>query len=272
MLKTKSRRVQVMMQLSSTDCGVACLAMVLNGLGRKTNISECRNHLGPGRDGLSALDLIKGGRAYGLSVKAYSMEPPALAEVNLPAIAHWDFNHFVVVEHWSPQGADIVDPAIGRIRVGPEEFDRSFTGVVLEFQQQGEPAPVPAPRPSSSLVRKMWAVPGVPGLMWQVLAASLLLQLLGLATPWLTRTAVDHLNFLGKPGILPLLAIGIAALAVAQSSASFLRSYLLLYLETRLDARVMPRLVEHVFSLPFSYPAKKHRRFADATRRPRHHS
>ena len=102
-LKTKSRRVPVMMQLSSTDCGVACLAMVLSGMGRKTDIAECRTRLGAGRDGLSALDLARGGRAYGLSVKAFSLEPAALAEVNLPAIAHWDFNHFVVVERWSRQ-------------------------------------------------------------------------------------------------------------------------------------------------------------------------
>jgi ABC-type bacteriocin/lantibiotic exporter with double-glycine peptidase domain len=242
-----------MMQLSATDCGAACLAMVLNGLGRKTGISECRNLLGAGRDGARALDLVQGGRACGLNVKAYSMEPQELAGANLPAIAHWDFNHFVVVERWSPKGADIVDPAVGRIRVDAEEFDRSFTGVLLEFRREGEWAPVAAPRSWSSLVRKMWAVPGVPGLIWQVLAASLLLQLLGLVTPWLTRTALDHLHFLETPGIAPLLALGMAALAVTQSAASFLRSYLLLYLETRIDARVMPHLVEHMLSLPYSF-------------------
>jgi ABC-type bacteriocin/lantibiotic exporter with double-glycine peptidase domain len=251
--KMRRRRVPVMMQQSSTDCGAACLAMVLNGLGRKTDISECRDRLGPSRDGLSALDLVQGGRAYGLNVKAYSLEPPALAEVSLPAIVHWNFNHFVVVERWSPEAVDIVDPAMGRVRVDAEEFDLSFTGVVLEFRNQGELAPSPARRPLSSLIRQMWTVPGVRGLVGQVLAASLLLQVLGLATPWLTRIAVDHLNVLGTPGILPLLVIGMGVLAVAQSAASFLRSYLLLYLETRIDAKVMPSLVEHVLSLPFSY-------------------
>lgn len=55
----------------------------------------------------------------------------SLIFVPLPVIIHWNFNHFLVVERWSPQHVDVVDPALGRLRVPMQEFNQSFTGVVM---------------------------------------------------------------------------------------------------------------------------------------------
>src|SRR5215475_3464555 len=116
------RRLPVLLQLNAAECGAACLAMVLSYHGRATRVAECREHLAVGRDGSSAL---------ALRVKAYSIEPSALARVPLPAIVHWEFNHFLVVERWSPTAVDVVDPAVGRRRLSAAEFGAGFTGIAL---------------------------------------------------------------------------------------------------------------------------------------------
>ena len=108
------RRVPVMLQLSSVECGAASLSMILNYFGRRTRVSDCRDALGVGRDGLSAEAIARTARNFGLRVKAYTLEPARLKDVPLPVIVHWNLNHFVVVERWSPAMVEMVDPASGR--------------------------------------------------------------------------------------------------------------------------------------------------------------
>jgi ATP-binding cassette subfamily B protein len=113
----RRRRVPVVLQLTTAECGAACLAMVLNYYGRKTQLAECREFCRPGRDGLTALTIAQAARHFGLRVKAFSAELESFRHVPLPAIAHWNFSHFVVVERCSPTRIDIVDPSAGRSRL-----------------------------------------------------------------------------------------------------------------------------------------------------------
>ena len=125
------KRVPPVTQMSEVECGAACLAMILQYYGRKTSVSEIRDRYGIGRDGLSALAIVKAARNYGLRVRAVSLPNTDFRYVTLPAIVHWEFNHFIVVEHWSSTGVDIVDPAAGRKQLSAQQFDEGFTCVVI---------------------------------------------------------------------------------------------------------------------------------------------
>src|SRR5260221_6317289 len=106
----RRRRVPVLLQMSVVECAAACLAMILSYYGRKTPVAECRTCFGMGRDGVSARTLADVARSFGLRVRALSLEPADFKDVPLPAIAHWNFNHFMVVESWSEKMVEIVDP------------------------------------------------------------------------------------------------------------------------------------------------------------------
>src|SRR5437899_2316539 len=82
------RRVPPIRQLSEVECGAACLAMILSYYGRKTSVSEIRERCGVGRDGLSALSLVKAARSYGLRVRSVSLQDNDFRFVKLPAIIH----------------------------------------------------------------------------------------------------------------------------------------------------------------------------------------
>ena len=129
-----NRRVPVVLQLNAVECGAACLAMILGYHGRRARVTDCREICGVGRDGTNAQTLARAARLFGLRVRAFSVEPKDFEHLRLPAIAHWQFNHFVVVERWSPDWVDIVDPGAGRRRLSPTEFESGLTGVVLTFE------------------------------------------------------------------------------------------------------------------------------------------
>src|SRR5258708_30961351 len=71
----RPRRVPVVRQMSAVECGAACLSMILSYHGRETHVSECREELGIGRDGVTGLTITKAARASGLRAKAYSLQP-----------------------------------------------------------------------------------------------------------------------------------------------------------------------------------------------------
>src|SRR5690349_15112519 len=132
--KLGRKKVPQILQMSAVECGAACLAMILSYYGHKTSIAEIRERCGVGRDGVSAQSIVRAARDLGLRVRAISLKKNDFRDVKLPAIVHWQFDHFVVVERWRPGRVDVVDPATGRMRYTAEEFDQSFTGVVLIFE------------------------------------------------------------------------------------------------------------------------------------------
>ena len=249
------RRVPVILQMTPNECGAACLAMVLTYYGHETTISECRQYLHSGRDGLTARDISQAGRDLGLRVRAFTMEPSNLAEVPVPAIIHWNFNHFLVIERWSPDSVKVVDPAVGRRRLTAEEINAGFTGVVLTM----EPGTDFQHRRSDgklnwhTYLRSLLQTPGTKGYLTQIVTSSALLQILGLVFPLFTMVLVDTILPNQAMSLLVTLGIGMAILVLAQAALSFLRGSLAIYLGARLDAEVMLGFFEHVLMLPFRY-------------------
>ncbi len=249
------KRVPIIIQMTPNECGAACLAMVLTYYGRETTINECRHYLDSGRDGLSARAIAQAARWLGLRVRAYSLEPPSLAQVRLPAIIHWKFNHFLVLEKWSPKEVQVVDPASGRRKLTPEEFNAGFTGVVLTLE------PAKNFQKKRTTDRLSWSYylsgimqsPGTRGFLVQLVAASALLQILGLVFPLFTMVVVDTILPAQDVSLLMTLGVGMVILVMAQVILNYLRGALSLYLEAHLDAEVMMGFFEHVLRLPMRF-------------------
>lgn len=249
------RRVPVVLQMSPLDCGAACLAMILTYHGRKTSASECRDDCGAGRDGATALAIVEGGRRLGLRAKGYSVALADFGKVALPAIVHWNFNHFMVVERWSPTRVDVVDPSTGRVSLTTEEFDAGFTGVALTFEpgpafQRGSGAP--------QLTRRKYLEyalrnRGASGLFTQALLASLVLQLLGLVLPLFTKVLIDDVLPFRATDVMLVLGLGMGLWILSAAIGNYLRSSVLIRLQTRLDSEMVVEFVEHILSLPFRF-------------------
>ncbi|HEY0753109.1 MAG TPA: peptidase domain-containing ABC transporter [Ktedonobacteraceae bacterium] len=246
-------RVPEITQMSQTECGLACLAMVLTYHGRQTSISELRAQSGLGRDGLSALSIVKIARNYNLRVRAISLQNSHFSNVPLPAIIHWEFNHFVVVERWSRKGVSIVDPAQGRRHLNPKEFDQSFTGVAITLEP-GVRFDREAASPQLSLRDYIFQyLKQTPMAMLEVLGTSLLILSFGLVLPLLTRFILDQVLPLKLNGLMGLLGTGLVLLVFTQTSASLLREWLLVHLRARIDMSMMLDFFERMLTLPYKF-------------------
>src|SRR6266851_72384 len=131
---SQSRHVPFIAQREVSECGAACLAMVLGAYGQHRGIDEVRARCGSGRSGTTALAIASAARAFGLACKGVRLESTDLADMELPAILHWEFSHFVVLERFTRSGAMIIDPAVGPLAVSNEQLNKSFTGVALVFE------------------------------------------------------------------------------------------------------------------------------------------
>jgi HlyB family type I secretion system ABC transporter len=239
--------------MNETECGAAALAMVLSYHGRATRVDECRALLDAGRDGVTAEAIAREARRIGLMVRAFSTEPERLRDLPLPAIVFWEFNHFVVLERWSPSGVVVVDPAVGRRRLSAAAFEAGFTGVVLTF------APGVAFQTRAPARRNPWLayVAGVvreqPRLLAHILGVSLLVQLFALAAPLFTQVLIDDVLPGRNVSTLTLLGLGIVVLTLAHGVVTFARAVLLVNLQARLDARLMTGFMAHLLRLPFGF-------------------
>lgn len=246
------RRVPELRQMSATECGAACLAMMLNYYGRQTSIAETRTTCGVGRDGLSALTIVKAARAYGLRVRAISLRQNEFRGITLPAIIFWRFNHFLIVERWSEKWVDVVDPALGRRRLSAKEFDAGFTGIVLMMEPGAQFTSYTTAK-HLSLWSYLKSVFLFPKFVFQVLGASLLLQLLGLVFPLLTKLFFDQIIPNQLESMMSIVGVGILLLALAQLFMTLLRSSLLIYLQAKVDTQMLLGFFEHLLSLPYRF-------------------
>lgn len=249
-------RVPMRQADSQVECAAASLAMVLAYYGREVSIPEAHERCNIGRDGASARDIAEAARSYGLRVNPYSMEIDELVDVPCPAVLHWRFQHFVVLEDFDGQTATIADPIGERREVSRKELSDSFTGVVLTmtpgegFAPEGEGEGEPAWRMIAS---RAFRAPGVRRLLAQILVASLVLQLLGLSVPLLTKVVVDEIIPLQIDSVMGIVGLGILIVLGSQLTLAFLRGLVLVNFQAKLDSELMTGFFEHVLALPYRY-------------------
>ena len=174
-----------------------------------------------------------------------------------PAVLHWSFSHFVVLERVKGSGdAVICDPAGGRREVGRDELSDNFTGVALgmepgeSFEDHGDIQEEPAWR---LLGRRAFRAPGLRKLLFQILLASLALQLLGLSVPLLTKTVINTILPMQLDDVMTILGLGVLVILVTQLVTGLLRGLVLVNFQARLDNELMVSFFEHVLSLPLPY-------------------
>lgn len=248
------RRVPILTQMSSTECGAACLAMVLSYYGYKTSVAEVSNDCGVGRDGLSALSIVRAARRYHLRVKAISSDLENFQHVSLPAIVHWQFNHFLVVEKWTPHYIEVVDPAIGRRKLTMAEFDTGFTGICVTL------------RPAHGFVRRKGiprlamlrqyivnAIKIAPGSLFQVLLSSLISLLFGFIMPITTAFVIDKIIPQSLYNGLLVFGLGMLIFMFATLVLEAIRSVILVKLTVLIDASLVLGFFDHLIALPLKF-------------------
>ena len=220
-------KVPVVMQMEALECGAASLAMVLAYYGKWVPLEQVRLDCGVSRDGSNARNVLLAARSYGLEAQGYRCEVETLrSDMTYPCIIHWNFNHFVVLDGFKGNTAYINDPARGEVRVPMEEFDRSFTGVCLQFS----PGPdfKPGGRRKSTIAFARKRLRGAGAAVAFVTLTTVIGYLFGLINPIFSRFFMDRLlTGENRELLMPFLALlavtGAAQVVIAWAQAIYSR-------------------------------------------------
>ena len=259
----KRLRTPLFPQLETSECGAACLGIVLAHFGRWEPIEALRDACGVGRDGSSAADIVNAGKRYDLKISGWRKQVGELHDVRLPAILFWEFNHFLVLEGLARDRYYLNDPANGRRTVDAETFDQAFTGIVLTaepgpgFRTGGSPP---------SVIRKLWRwLREVKSPLAFVAACGLLLALPGLSLPVLLSMFVDYVMS-GAEGSWGVFLVAAAAVTGGLVYLlTWLQQHALRRLAIRLSVVHTERMLSRLFRLPVEFFA--HRFAGDLTSR-----
>lgn len=250
-----ARRVPYVQQLELSDCGAACLAMVLAHHGANVGLEEIRDVTGTGRDGVDALSIVEAARHFGLDGRGVRADLDALGHLPTASILHWQFDHFVVFERLRRGAVDIVDPAAGRVRVPLATFSRAFTGAAIVFEPTTDLTPGPAM--GKGVLRYLRPVLHQSLLLRRILIVSVLLRVFGLALPLLTAAVVNNVVPASDGRLLAVVSAAMVAVVAYQFAGTFLRARLLLQLRTSLDVRMTLGFMGHLVDLPYAFFLKR---------------
>ena len=144
----RRRRFPFLAQIDEMDCGAASLAMVCRHFGREVSLSRIRALCHTASDGTSLKAICAAATELGLAARALKVSARHLDQMPLPAICHWDGNHWVVVHHVDAKHVWVADPAKSRRKVARAEFLEKWSGytALFDYTAAFEQAPESARR------------------------------------------------------------------------------------------------------------------------------
>lgn len=245
-------RVPLVHQTESSECGLACLAMICSHYGKQSNLIALRQQFNLSARGTTLAGMTQIAEQLGLATRCLSLDLNELSALKTPCILHWDFNHFVVLVSVKQNRAILHDPARGRRKVGMEEMSKYFTGIALEVW----PGSTFAAQPTShqfSLRSLAAKVHGLKGMLGKIFFYSLIIETINLLMPIGTQLALDHAIPAADMGLLTVICIGLFLFTLLRVALSALRSWSSLIMTTLINVQWQSGLFTHLVRLPLSY-------------------
>lgn len=246
------RRFPFVRQIDETDCAAASLAMVCRHFGRNVSLARIRQLVHTSIDGTSLRGLCAGAGELGLAARALKAGPEQLPRLPLPAIVHWEGNHWVVLFDAGPDHVRVADPAVGPRRLSLAEFERKWTGYAALFDYTD--AFAAAPEAEGGALGWLWPIARpFAGLLARALGLALVASALQMILPVFTQVIVDRVLVENDVTLLNTLALAMAAVLGFMVLATLVQRYLLSFVAVRMDARALDFLVRRLLALPLGY-------------------
>lgn len=249
--------IPVILQTEASECGLACMAMLLAQHGTITDVATLRSRHGAVPQGMTLLDLARVAKAEQLTTRAVRVDLKDLKQLRLPAILHWRMGHFVVLRGIKGEKYDVIDPAHGERLFSQEDMSREFTGVAMEAWPSNDFVAKQEAQ-NVSLKALVGRISGVWSTLWRVLAISLTLEFLGLISPLFMQWVVDTVIVSRDVSLLTTLTLGFLLILLVHEFFSLMRSWLVLKISTQLRVQWRSNVLSHMLLLPLDFFARRH--------------
>ncbi|MBI5916428.1 MAG: peptidase domain-containing ABC transporter [Bacteroidetes bacterium] len=253
-------------QLDAMDCGPACIRMVAEHHGRRYSLQQLRQHSYLDREGVSARGIVVAAEHIGLRAlpvkvpfQAADSEQVSFLEAPLPAIVHWDQNHFVVVFKSSKKHIWVADPGRGKVRFSHAEFQRhwcsdSHRGIVILL----EPTPEFYAQEGGQTDRTGFGfllkyLRPYRRLTGQLVIGLLVASLIQFLFPFLTQAIVDVGIVNQDFHFVWLMLFAQLMLFAGQTTVRFLQSWILLHIGSRVNISLVSDFLVRLMAQPISF-------------------
>jgi len=267
------------LQPDAMDCGPTCLRIVAKHFGRHYNLETLRNLTWKTREGVSLLTISDAAEKIGFRTQGVRITAENLREIPLPAIIHWNQNHFVVLykikkaksfSFSSPFGGGregasycISDPAHGLVEYSQQEFLKCWASTA----QEGTPAGIALLlEPTSDFYKEEGEEVNKTGFRYllsylkpyrklinQLMLGFLTGSLLSLIFPFLTQAIVDVGITTNNLNFIVLVLVAQLVLAVSQTAVGFIRSWIMLHTSTRVSISLISDFLIKLMKLPIRF-------------------
>ena len=238
-------------QVDETDCGSACLAMICRHFGRRVTQTRIRHLTHTSLDGTSLRDICHAAAELGLAARTVKASPESLDTMPLPAIVHWEGNHWVVLYDIDDRHARIADPATRLIKLTRAEFETKWTGFAALFDYTEAFERTPEAKPGVA-----WLAPffrPYARIALQALGLAIVVSVLQMILPLFTQVIVDRVLVDRDVGLLNLLIIAMCVALLVMAAAMSIQRYLLSFMAVRIDSAMLDFLTRTLLALPTRY-------------------
>jgi HlyB family type I secretion system ABC transporter len=257
------RKIDHILQIDEMDCGAACVGMICRHFGRKVSLARIRQLCHTATDGTSLKAISHAATELGLAARALKVSLRNLPLMPLPAIVHWEHNHWIVLYDVDDQFVRVADPARGLRKLPRREFEAKWTGYAALFDYTPAFDQTPESKPSLA-----WLVPFLSRfkvILLQVLGLAIAVIFLQLLFPVFTQLVVDKVVVENDFSLLKTIVFGMLATIVFVQLCALAQEYLLAFATVRFDAVLLDFVSRKLLALPMSYFTS--RRTGDIQRR-----
>lgn len=252
-------------QFDQTDCGPACIRMVASAYGKDYPLSYLRSLSHLTREGVSVAGIRDALKTIGMESATFEMTPEQLREkCPLPAILHWEQNHFVVLydvrkSRWTGKWKYcIANPAYGKHTFAEDVFSGFWLnggkGVVIAIEPREEFFEKEAVKEKHSLVR--FARKYVWPFRWELSQSAfgmLFGMFLSLVTPFLTQAMVDDGIGMRDMGLILNILFAQIFIFMGTFLMGLISSHVSLYMSTRININVLGDYLTKLLKLPMTF-------------------
>ncbi|EPG3739465.1 TPA: colicin V export peptidase/ABC transporter CvaB [Escherichia coli] len=246
------RRVPVIHQTETAECGLACLAMICGHFGKNIDLIYLRRKFNLSARGATLAGINGIAEQLGMATRALSLELDELRVLKTPCILHWDFSHFVVLVSVKRNRYVLHDPARGIRYISREEMSRYFTGVALEVWP-GSEFQSETLQTRISLRSLINSIYGIKRTLAKIFCLSVVIEAINLLMPVGTQLVMDHAIPAGDRGLLTLISAALMFFILLKAATSTLRAWSSLVISTLINVQWQSGLFDHLLRLPLAF-------------------
>lgn len=262
------RKITIIFQHDSMQCGIACLQMVCKYFGREYSLDSLSKLCFATTEGVSMLGINEAANTLGLHTTSARVTTTMLGKAPLPSILHWDQNHFVVL-YKVKKGKKfyVADPGKGLVTYGLDEFKQHWISTKSNGEDKGiamfletTPAFFTYKMEDEEHIKEKRSFRFLLGYVrkyrkyfGQIILGLVVGSLLQLVLPFLTQSIVDVGIKNQDIGFVWLILLGQLMLTISRTAIDFIRRWLLLHISLRINISLVSDFFIKLLKLPMSF-------------------